>query len=77
MFGWFRKRREFRQRVSAEADRLQQEHGFEAYARASIAARSPNDDYEFRYAVRNEVARRIGHQPGLDNATRRFMEGHG
>ena len=50
---WFKQRREFRDRVAAEVERLQAEHGHAAYVMAATAARSPLGDWRFAEAVRD------------------------
>ncbi|HYG27138.1 MAG TPA: hypothetical protein VD906_09540 [Caulobacteraceae bacterium] len=59
---WLKERREFRDRVGAEADRLQAQHGRAAYATAAIAARTVGGDWRFAEAVRDELGRRIGYR---------------
>lgn len=59
---WFRQRREFRERVTAEVERLQAEHGHAAYVMAATAARSPLGDWRFAEAVRDELGRRTGNR---------------
>lgn len=70
---WFKERREFRDRVSAEADRLHAEHGRAAYATAAIAARTVQSDWRFAQAVRDELGRRIGYRRQREDEGSPFM----
>ena len=70
---WFRERREFRDRVIAEADRLQAEDGRAAYATAAIAARTVQSDWRFAQAVRDELGRRIGYRRQREDEGSPFM----
>jgi hypothetical protein len=70
---WIRDRRIFRDRVAAEADRLQAKHGRAAFATAAIAARAPNAEWRFAEAVRDEIGRRIGYRRQAEVHASRFL----
>jgi len=65
---WFKQRRVYRDRVSAEVVRLQAEYGHAAYVMAATAARSPLGDWRFAEAVRDELGRRTGNRPPSDGS---------
>lgn len=72
MFRWLRKRREL---VLAEADEFVESFGDAAYSEARYEARRARESGDwkrekFLSSVCRELAKRTGHEPGLDTATR-------
>jgi hypothetical protein len=73
MFSWWRRRKERRQQVIRDADNLMALFGDRAYAEALRRARHEDEtgrDPSHWFAVRREIARRVGKEVGLDTATR-------
>jgi hypothetical protein len=73
MFGWFRRRREYRDRVSDKASRLIEALGDDAWPTIYRESRDldlPEDERLFHLAVRREVEKRLGIEPRVDVATR-------
>lgn len=84
MFGWWRRQQQAKiarkAAISAEADRLQQLHGVQAYSYANMAWWPlDRDDPQrlFMQDVAHEVADRTGHRIGLDTSTRYFIDNGG
>ncbi|MFZ5792111.1 MAG: hypothetical protein ACOY3L_15575 [Pseudomonadota bacterium] len=78
ILGWLRRRRAYRDAIEAEIERLIAVHGNDAYQVAYERARDRGlSDAERRWAfdVRRVFAKRIGHEIGLDTATR-WLERH-
>jgi hypothetical protein len=76
MLRWLRRRREFKQAVEAEIERLIARHGEHAFEVAYSRARErvqTEEDRRFNQAVRREFAKRLGITYGLDTATRMLM----
>jgi hypothetical protein len=73
MFGWFRRRREYRDRVNDKASRLIEALGDDAWPtiyRESRDLELPEAERLFHLAVRREVDKRLGIEPRTDVATR-------
>ena len=73
MLTWWRRRKERQQQVIRDADNLMALFGEGAYSATLSRARheAKNDrDPRHWFAVRREIARRVGKDIGLDTATR-------
>jgi tetrahydromethanopterin S-methyltransferase subunit G len=73
MLKWWRRRRERQQQVVRDADNLEALFGHRAYSEAIARARLEEEegrDAQHWLAVRQEIARRIGKDIGLDTATK-------
>jgi endonuclease YncB( thermonuclease family) len=73
MFGWVRRRREYRNRVRDKASRMIQALGEDAWPtvfRDSRDMELPDEERLFHLAVRREVEKRLGIEPHVDVATR-------
>lgn len=73
MLRWWRRRRERRQQVVRDADNLEALFGDRAYSVALARARLEDDegrDNQHWLAVRQEIARRVKKEIGLDTGTR-------
>jgi hypothetical protein len=73
MWSYFRQRRARQEQVIRDADNLMALFGDRAYSAALSRARhEEKEDRDPRhwFAVRREIARRVGKEPGLDTATR-------
>lgn len=73
MFGWFRRRREYRNRVKNKASRLIEALGDDAWPTIYRESRDlglSEEERLFHLAVRREVEKRLGIEPRTDVATR-------
>ena len=73
MLAWWRRRKERQRQVIKDADNLTALFGDAAYSAALGRAQHEDEaggDSSHWFAVRREVARRIGRDIGLDTATR-------
>ena len=73
MLSWWRRRKERQQQVNRDADNLVALFGDGAYSEALARARNEVEngaDPRHWFAVRREIARRIGKEVELDTATR-------
>ena len=74
MFGWFRRRREFRQQAEAKAARLIEALGkddaWETAYRDSRDMTISDEKRQLNLAVRRAIERRLGIPPHQDTATR-------
>jgi hypothetical protein len=73
MLSWWRQRKERQQQVSRDSDNLMAQFGDRTYSEA--LARARHEDENDRnpchwFAVRREIAKRIGKEVRLDTATR-------
>lgn len=73
MLSWWRRRKECEQQVIRDADNLMVLFGERTYSEALARARHEDEndrDPRHWFAVRREIARRVGKDIGLDTATR-------
>ena len=73
MFRWFRRRREYRERVEAKADRLIEALATDAWPTIYAESRDldvSDEERLFAIAVRRAIERRLGIESREDTATR-------